>query len=121
MNVSGFRVPEIYHAFERFEDLVKGPVTYIVMEYVHGQTVEAAMKNASQQYKNHIYDQVAKAVHQLLKISPPKGLLLGPVGRGHIHHPLFTEDGAAAQYETVDHLERHFNKVVAPSLDVAYV
>lgn len=120
MKASGFKVPEIYHAFE-LEDKGKEPVTYIVMEYVHGQSVEAAMKNCSQQEKSHILDQVAKAVEQLLKVRPPDGLCLGPVQRGHIHHPLFTEDGACAKYKSVDHLQRHFNKVYALPLNIPYV
>ena len=47
MNVSGFKVPEIYHAFKRFKDQVKEPVTYIMMKYVRGQTVKAAIRNYS--------------------------------------------------------------------------
>jgi aminoglycoside phosphotransferase (APT) family kinase protein len=120
MKVSGFKVPEIYHTFE-LEDKVEEPVTYIVMEYVHGQTVEAAMKNCSQQEKSHILDQVVKAVKQLLKVRPPDSLRLGPVQRGHLHHPLFTEDGAFAKYKSVDHLQRHFNKVFALPLNIPYV
>ena len=120
MKVSGFKVPEIYYAFE-LEEKVEEPVINIVMEYVHGQTVEAATKNCSQQAKSHILDQVAKAVKQLLKVRPPDGLRLGPVQRGNIHHPLFTEDGACAKYQTVDHLQRHFNKVFALPLSIPYV
>jgi hypothetical protein len=91
------------------------------MEYVHEQTVEEAMKNCSQQEKSHILDQVAKAVKQLLKVRPPDGLRLGPVQRGHIHHPLFTEGGACAKYKSLDHLQRHFNKVYALPLKTPYV
>ena len=116
MKVSGLKIPEIYHAFERFEDQVKEPVIYIIMEYVHGQTVQAAMKTDSSQDKNHILDQVAKAVKQLLMIPPPNGLLLGPVQRGHIYHPLFTDDGASEKYKSVDHVQRHFNKVFTLNL-----
>jgi hypothetical protein len=51
----------------------------------------------------------------------PDGLRLGPVQRGHINHTLFTEDGACAEYESVDHLQRHFNKVYAVPLNIPSV
>ncbi len=121
MKVSGFKIPEIYHAFERFEDQVKEPVIYIVMEYIHGQTVQAAIKDYSQQERSHILDQVAKAVKQLLMVPPPNDLLLGPVQRGYIHHPLFAEDGASEKYKSVDHIQRHFNKVFALLLHISLV
>lgn len=116
MKPSGFKIPEIYHAFE-LEDEEEEVWTYIVMEYIHGQTVEAAMKTCSQPEKSHILDQVVEAVKHLLKVPPPDGLRLGPVERGNIQHPLFTEDGACVKYKSVDHLERHFNKVYLLSLN----
>lgn len=117
MKASSFKVPEIYHAFE-LEGEGEERVTYIVMEYVQGQTVQAAVKDCSEQEQNNILEQVANAFKQLLKVRPPEGLSVGPVGGGHIHHPLFTDDGACVRYKSVDHLQRHFNKVYAPSLNV---
>lgn len=91
------------------------------MEYVPGQTVQAAMENGSQQDNSHLFDQVAEAVNQLLMVRPPEGLLLGHGQRGYIHHPLFAGDGACEKYKSVDHLQRHLNNVFAPPLNIAYV
>jgi aminoglycoside phosphotransferase (APT) family kinase protein len=119
MSAGGVKVPEIYHAFEQLDDKVNGPVTYIIMEYVHGQTVEAAIKNCSQQgQKTHIFDQVAKAVDQLLQVPPPNGLRLGPARGGLINHPLFADNKAAKVYDSVGQLQRHFNKVIALPLKI---
>ena len=113
MNVPGVKVPEIYHAFERFEAQINKKVNYIIMEYVHGQTVEAAMKGSSQEARKDLFDRVAKVVEQLTNVPPPNGLRIGPVQCGKIHHSIFTDKGAAEQYKSVDHLQRHFNKVLA--------
>lgn len=117
MDVPPVKIPEIYHAFERFETHV-GKVTYIIMEYLHGQTVETAMKNSPSQIRNDIFNRVAKIVDQLMNIPSPSHLHLGPVQRGKIHHSIFTDDGAAENYRSVNHLQRHFNKVLTLSLNI---
>jgi hypothetical protein len=116
MDAPPAKIPQIYHAFERVDPAV-GKVTYIVMEYVHGQTLETAMKSSGQD-RNAILDRVANVVDQLVKIPAPSPLRVGPVQRGKIHHSIFTDDGAAENYRSVAHLQNHFNKVFIPSSNI---
>lgn len=65
---SGAKVPEIYHAFGCEEQ------TYIVMEYVRGKTVGAWLRDSSSaETRDWVYDQVAEAIEQLLRVPVPSG------------------------------------------------
>lgn len=102
---SSVKVPEIYHAFE-CEDQ-----TYIVMEYVHGKTVGAWLRDSSGETRDWVYDQVAKAINQLLRVPVPSGSRPGPVGGGCIQHYFFRDKVAPKEYNSVSDLQNHINRV----------
>ena len=102
---SGVKVPEVYRAF------ACGSWCYMVMEYIDGQTVGALLQSSSAEKKDWIYDQVAKAIRQLLHVPVPSGSRPGPVGGGHIQHYFFRDHVAAWEYNSVGDLQRHINKV----------
>jgi hypothetical protein len=102
---SEVKVPEIYHAFEH-EDW-----RYIVMEYVDGVTAGTALRDLSADKKNWIYDQLAKAINQLLRVPVPSGQRPGPFGGGRIQHHFFRYDEAPVVYNSVGMLQRHINEV----------
>ena len=102
---SGVKVPEIYHAFE-----CEGQ-TYMVMEYVDGETVGSQLRGSSVETRNWIYDQVAKAITRLLHVPVPIGSRPGPVGGGCIQHHFFQDNVAPKEYDSVGELQRHINKV----------
>jgi serine/threonine protein kinase len=102
---SGVKAPEIYRAFECERQ------TYIVMEYVDGETVGALLRGSSAEKSNWIYDQVAKAITQLLHVPVPSGSHPGPVGGGCIQHYFFRDYVAPKEYDSVGELQRHINKV----------
>jgi hypothetical protein len=60
------------------------------MEYIDGQTVGEMLQDSLAD-KNGIYNQVAKAVSQLLSVPVPKGSSPGPVGGGHTQHSFFRD------------------------------
>ena len=99
------KVPEIYHAFE-----CEGQ-TYIVMEYVDGETVGAQLDRSSAETRDTIYDQMAKAISQLLRVPIPSNQRPGPVGGGCIQHYFFQDDVAVQEYQSVDQLQHHINRV----------
>ena len=105
-SVSGVKVPEIYHAFQ------SGCQTYIVMEYVDGETVGSQLRGSSMERKNWIYHQIAKAITQLLRVPVPSDSRPGPVGGGCIQHHFFRDNVAPKEYDSVDELQRHINKVL---------
>ena len=102
---NGVNAAEIYRAFE-----CEGQA-YMVMEYIDGQTVGALLQGSSAEKKNWIYDQVAKAVNQLLLVPVPSGSRPGPVGGGCIRHYIFQDQVSPKAYDSVDELQRHINKV----------
>ncbi len=102
---SGVKAPEIYRAF------ACGSWCYLVMEYIDGQTVGKLLQGSSAEKKEWIYDQVAKAICQLLQVPVPSGSRPGPVGGGHIQHYFSRDHVAAWEYDSVDDLQRHINKV----------
>ena len=109
MDVSNVNAPEIYYAFE-----CEGQ-TYIIMEYVNGQTVGTLLQDSLTD-KHWIYDQVAKAVSQLLRVPVPEGSRPGPVGGGYAQHCFFRGEVAPKEYASVDELQRYINKVLLKPL-----
>ena len=102
---SGVKAPEIYLAFEYEGE------TYIVMEYVHGQTVAELLRDPFNN-ANWIYDLVAKAVTHLVGIPVPSDARPGPAGGGYVHHWFFRDNDAPTEYASIDKLQHHINKVV---------
>jgi hypothetical protein len=102
---SGVKAPEIYHAFQ---DELK---TYIVMEHIDGETVGARLRGSSAETKNWIFNQVAKAINQLLAVRVPIHSHPGPVGGGLIQNHFFRGNRAPKEYESIFDLQDHINKV----------
>jgi len=101
---SGVKAPEVYLAFEYDDE------TYIVMEYIHGQTAAELLRDRSK--RDWIYDLVAKAVTDLIEIPVPEDARPGPVGGGYIHHWFFRDNDAPREYASIDELQHHINKVL---------
>ncbi|KAF7558496.1 hypothetical protein G7046_g5667 [Stylonectria norvegica] len=103
----GIYIPEIYRI------VYVGGWTYIIMEYVRGQTLAALMEDwpsfvkISQPY----YDKIRAALLLLLSFPVPEDATPGPYGGGLIRHPLFKYYRASIKYDSVDMLEKHMNKV----------
>ncbi|KAH8762967.1 kinase-like domain-containing protein [Hyaloscypha finlandica] len=101
---SGVKAPEVYLAFEYDDE------TYIVMEYIHGQTAAELLRDRSK--RDWIYDLVAKAVTDLIEIPVPEDARPGPVGGGYIHHWFFRDNDAPREYASIDELQHHINKML---------
>lgn len=102
---SGARVPEVYLAFKYQGE------AYMVMEYVNGDTAHALLQGASAGTVTRIYNQVAEAFNQLVRVPVPSGQRPGPVGGGRIHHSFFKDHKASKIYDSVSDLQHHINKV----------
>ena len=102
---SGARIPEVYRFFERDGQ------TYIVMEYIDGETVKQRLQGSIDD-RSLIYSKASDALNQLLSITPPKNLpYLGPIGGGPVHHLFFVDYVSATGYDSVEGLQQHVNSV----------
>jgi len=100
------RIPEVYRFFERDRQ------TYIIMEYIDGETVKQRLQNSTDD-PSLIYSKVSDALNQLLSITAPQNLpCLGPIGGGPIHHLFFMDYVSAIEYDTVEKLEQHVNAIL---------
>ncbi|KAG8909552.1 hypothetical protein FRC00_009894 [Tulasnella sp. 408] len=105
------RVAQVFHEFE------KDGVVYVVMEEIEGETVE--------QLENfHIaIERIGRALDEFIRIPPPEGEALGPIGGGIMEHPMFPDVQAATRYESKkalgDHIMRIF-KLTKDNLDVDF-
>jgi hypothetical protein len=88
-------VPRIYYAF-RYEE-----IGYITMQYVDGNDCN----------QNDL-DTIALAVNRLRAIPSPT-VSPGPVGGGMITHRFFSGHRSSVQYDSVEDLQEHVNKVSA--------
>ena len=103
----GIHVPEVYRVFT-----VRGS-TYIIMEYVPGRTLREIMDEDSDfdKVSSQLYDKILRGIQLLLSIPAPEDAAPGPYGGGIIRHPLFKDYTAAIEYDSVEMLEKHINKV----------
>ncbi|KAI5982254.1 hypothetical protein EDD15DRAFT_155476 [Pisolithus albus] len=99
------RVPDVHLGFSR------GRRAYIVMDYVHGKTIDNRKSPAGNYYKKDVEAAVA-AVKQLINIKMPADTAPGPVGGGLIGHDFFVECLSARKYSTVGQLEAQVNEVL---------
>lgn len=107
----GVRIPEIYRIIETENS------TYIIMEYIRGRTLAKVMEDESVfvETRFYYYDRIERALKLLLSFPVPKNAAPGPFGGGIIRHPLFKDYRAPIQYDSVDMLEKHLNKVCSGS------
>ncbi|KAL2278619.1 hypothetical protein FJTKL_14338 [Diaporthe vaccinii] len=102
----GIFIPEIYRTFQN-DDRV-----FIVMDYIDGKTLRQLQEQQDWDSKKETFiNDIARAIQLLMSIQPPPGQKPGPVGGGHIRHPLFKDDSAFGEYSSVEELEKHLNKV----------
>lgn len=102
----GILIPEIYRAFEYGEEF------FIVMEYIPGRTLAQLVQQPGwESQQTSLSNSIARAIGLLMSIKPPPGQKPGPVGGGHIRHPLFKDDTSYLEYSSIDELEAHLNKV----------
>ncbi|POS74242.1 hypothetical protein DHEL01_v207358 [Diaporthe helianthi] len=111
---SPVRVPVVYYAFQ---DSAASQWTYIVMEYIRGETVASLEQKArqspeqSQETLEGLSRRVAFALDEFLRIPVPAGTAPSAVSGGIIKHPVFKDYEAPRPYENVEQLEQHFNMV----------
>jgi hypothetical protein len=119
---SPVRAPVIYYAFH---DNTTMNATFIVMEYIRGETVGSLRQKAresppeqSQEMLEGLSRRVAFALDEFLRIPIPSGTPPASASGGLIRHPIFKEHEAPRAYENVEQLEQHFNMVgyAVPSL-----
>jgi len=98
------RIPEVYRFF------VREGVTYIIMEYIEGETAtRRCMRSAD---SRSVCNKLSDALNQLLNITPPTTLPnLGPIGGGLVHHFFFADNVSAVEYDSVRTLEQQINSV----------
>lgn len=108
----GIYVPEVYRTM-RIRHLF-----FIIMEYVPGRTLAQITEDSEnwEMVRDQVTDRIAQGMRLLLSLPVPYDAKPGPVGGGIIRHPIFKDSEAATEYESIDMLERHLNKVGAPFL-----
>lgn len=110
---SPVRVPAIYYACQ--DNVAKE--TYIVMEYIRGNTVNSLILKShespgqSLEIQEAISRRVAFALEEFLRIPVPFGSPPASVSGGLIRHPLFQESEAPRAYDNAEQLEQHLNLV----------
>lgn len=105
----GIHVPEVYRTMRI------GNLLFIIMEYVPGSTL--AQITGSEDWEvlqEEVINKIARGMRLLLSLPVPYDAKPGPVGGGIIRHPIFKDSEAATEYNSIDMLERHLNKVGAP-------
>ncbi|KAG8156858.1 hypothetical protein KVR01_013271 [Diaporthe batatas] len=115
---SPVRVPAVYYAFTDS----KGPRwTYIVMEYIRGETVGSLERKARESQPPEqcretlegLHRRVAFVLDEFLRIPVPAGTPPASISGALIRHPVFGIDQEAPRpYENVEQLEQHFNMFI---------
>ncbi|POS75959.1 hypothetical protein DHEL01_v205642 [Diaporthe helianthi] len=102
----GIIIPEVYRSFEYGERL------FIIMEYIPGRTLEQLVQQPGwESQQPSVSNEIARAIKLLMSIKPPPGQKPGPVRGGQIRHPLFKDNTSYLEYNSIDELEEHLNKV----------
>lgn len=110
---SPVRVPAIYYACQ---DKVTRE-TYIVMEYIRGDTVNSLILKShespeqSREIQEALSRRVAFALEEFLRIPIPSSSPPASVSGGLIRHPLFQQCEAPRAYDNAEQLEQHLNLV----------
>lgn len=108
----GVHVPEVYRTVEI------GRRLFVIMEYVAGKSL-AQIVGDDETWEAHgeeVTNKICQGMKLLLSLPVPQDAKPGPVGGGIIHHTIFKDFEAAIEYDSIDMLERHLNKVGAPPL-----
>ncbi|KAG6354589.1 hypothetical protein INS49_004607 [Diaporthe citri] len=105
----GIHVPEVYRTMRI------GYLLFIIMEFVPGRTLAQITEDWENwvMAREEVTNKIAQGMRLLLSLPVPCDAKPGPVGGGIIRHPMFKDCEAATEYDSVDMLERHLNKVAA--------
>ncbi|OAA53510.1 Protein kinase-like domain protein [Niveomyces insectorum RCEF 264] len=105
----GIHVPRILRVVE-YES---GGGGFMVMEYVTGRTLKdiLAIPHLTYGDAQAYFDKVSKALQLFLALPAPADAKPGPCGGGIIRHTFFKDFEAAIEYDSVDMLEKHLNKL----------
>lgn len=107
------RVPAIYYACQEKTTWE----TYIVMEYIGGDTVNSLIMKShespgqAQEIQEALYRRVAFALEEFLRIPVPSESPPASVSGVLIRHPLFRDHEAPRAYDNAEQLEQHLNLV----------
>lgn len=106
----GIHVPEVYRTMRI------GNLLFIIMEYVPGRTLAQITEDGEnwEMLREEVINKICQGMRMLLSLPVPCDAKPGPVGGGIIRHPIFKYSEAATEYDSIDMLERHLNKVGAP-------
>ncbi|KAG8918130.1 hypothetical protein FRC01_002040 [Tulasnella sp. 417] len=99
------RVAQVFHEFE------KDGVVYIIMEEIQGETV-GELGNLEV-----AVERIACALDEFIRIPPPEGEELGPLGGGLMEHPMFPDIQAATRYESKSALGDHITRILKLTRD----
>ncbi|KAK7425968.1 hypothetical protein QQZ08_007550 [Neonectria magnoliae] len=102
------KIPKVY----RTVDLVTW--TFILMEYVPGKTFQDFIDENSEAFdatEDPYLGMIERALKLFLSFPVPQDVSPGPYGGGLIRHPLFKGFKSTIEYQTVDQLEKHINKL----------
>lgn len=99
------RVPDVHLGFSR------GGRGYIVMDYVHGKTIDNRKSPTGNYYEKDV-EAAAAAVKQLIDVKMPADTAPGPVGGGFIGHDFFVDFLSDCKYSTVGQLQAQVNEVL---------
>ncbi|KAK3942563.1 hypothetical protein QBC46DRAFT_426480 [Diplogelasinospora grovesii] len=91
------RVPKVYRVIEHDDDV------YIVMEYVHGHTLQNLLKEGGvdEELVNQLIAQVANAMSLFANFQVPSNAKPGPGEGCLIQHVLFKDQEAPIEYDSV--------------------
>lgn len=104
---SSVRVPSIFYACQTEERVV------IVMECIHGKTVEQLLKDCkdNEVETERMRGIVAHCLSELIRIPVAAGSRPAAVDSSKIRHDVFDMNEAPRHYENADQLEKHINYV----------
>lgn len=119
---SPVQVPAVYYACELRvpggfgpADVNFGYKSFVVMDYVPGQTADEWLKpsgDATDDSRGElVYSQIAFALSELLRIPVPRDTPPAAIDGGRIRHPVFDMDAAPRKYTNVQQLEDQINEV----------
>ena len=98
-------VPRVLRFFSVQNDRYSS-VGYLVMEFVHGQSLESIDWAKSQ----HLVRNISMSLHHINMII---GSIAGPIGGGQAHGPLWSEYGSRSHFESKNDIQKWLNERLA--------
>lgn len=98
-------VPQVLRFFSVSDDGYAS-VGYLVMEFVHGQSLESIDWSKSQ----HLVHNISMSLHHINKTI---GSRAGPIGGGQAHGSLWSEYGSCSHFESKNDIQKWLNERLA--------